>query len=206
VLRSNIVLFLGLQEISIALESWRTEVSGERTRQRTDLIQQALPNLKARLVFARVLQDLVRESVPITDLQAILEGFLVHHIAEEPLVRVEALRQKLKDSLAGNNSDSRLLKLTSGFEFEVKKGVRQCDGRTFFAIRLETQRNMLEALRSAINRHHREQCVVVTRTPGIRAFVRRMIAFEFPAVPVLSTQELLPNLRPNVTAWINYKS
>jgi hypothetical protein len=205
VLRSNLAPFLDFQEVSDALKSWRTEVAGERSRQRTELIQQALPNLKARLTFARVLQDLVRESVPITNLQAIFEGFLPYHDIDEALVPVEALRLKLKDGLPGNNADSKFLKLTPGFEFEVKKGVHRSDGRTFFAISLKTKYEMLKVFRNAFKQHRKEQCVIVTQSDGIRPFVRRMIAVEFPTVPVLSAQELLPSLRSNVPTWIDYK-
>jgi len=201
VLLANLSSFLGPQEVISHLEEWQADGANE-LQPRQDLIKQALPDLSAKLRFTQVLQGLVRESVPITDLLTILGAFQTHGATDQEVIRViEAVRQQIKADLPGNDTSKSFLYLSPGFEKEMKKWVWDRDGRVFFAIPPEPTQQLLSAVRGAVD----EKSVIVTRTAVLRPFVRRLIELEFPHVMVLSSSELRPDLRERASGTIEYE-
>jgi hypothetical protein len=200
VLHSNLASFLGLQEVTDLLKRWEAEMPDEAGR-RHELIEQVLPEVTARLRFANVLQGLVKESTPISDILTILRGFQSRAREQQDLFRlIEAVREDIKAQLPGNDPSKRFWYLSPEFEAEIENWVWEQDGKLFFAIEPEPVQTLLSAVRDSVD----DNSVIVTRTAGVRPFVRRLVEFEFPNLMTLSSSELRPDLRERPISIIEY--
>ena len=197
-LRANLAEFLGLQEVENMLDAWPNQAAD------------ILPDFPCRFRFTRLLQALVTENVPVTDLAAILDA--VRNTPAGPgaelLPWLEAARLKLRDRLPGNHADAEFFWLSPRFEAAIRESVERLDGsgdplraKTLFSLLPETAQDLLKAVRDSVGGTSRRQ-VLVARADGIRPFVRRLIQPEFPHVQTLSLAELRPNLRETVRSMI----
>lgn len=205
VLRVNLGSFLGIQEVSNLLETWQYSDDEKEKIKHKELVQKALPDSSAKVRFLQALQGLVRESVPIVNLQRILESFSTNGLKDPEIIRViEAIRATLSDILPGNDKSYNVLTLSPTFEEEIKRWLQREEGKIFFAILPEQTQELLSAVRDFIGERNQERFVIVTQDADIRPFVRRLIELEFPRIMVLSSNELKPDLRGNVSGVITY--
>ncbi|MCI0661599.1 MAG: hypothetical protein L0220_11040, partial [Acidobacteria bacterium] len=91
------------------------------------------------------------------------------------------------------------------FENEIKSWIWERDGKSFFAIPPEETQELLSAVRVAIDQEPQDKLALMTEADTIRPFVRRLIELEFPRVDVLSSRELLPELRDKSTGVVEYE-
>jgi flagellar biosynthesis component FlhA len=99
VLRAHLDILIGVQEVQGMLDEWQQE-GGEERRV---LIKHALPDGFSVACLTYVLRGLVKEQVPITDLESILTTFeraQTHDIGE----LIEHVRHTLKAALPGNQA------------------------------------------------------------------------------------------------------
>ena len=175
-LRENLSAYLGLHHVHDLLEEER---DGPEPLFRA---LTALPDLGARLRFARVLRELVREDVPLgnrangsgyvaglRDLLAVeLDAVVGAPTLEEA---VAAMRRELKERLPGNGS---------GFA-RVRVDWTPTPDRAL--VHLAAVRRIVEATGGRV--------ALIAAHAEARPRIRAMIAAEFPNVPVLATDELL---------------
>jgi hypothetical protein len=205
VLRFNLIAFLGPQEVSDTLNYWQNGGPGDKANERRKLIAQVLPHLSSKLRFVQLLKSLVRELVPIVNLQTILESLTPNRLAEADVGQVvETVRLALRDELPGNLEDSHFFRLAPAFENEISQWVHHANGRTFFAIPPERAEALVSAVGTALSLMRNGRQVIVTQAHGIRPFVRRLIEVNFPRVTVLSWEELRRSLRRSIAGVIEY--
>lgn len=208
VMRSDLMPFLGFQQCSELLEKWQISDDRESLR-RQDLVKKCLPDGRAKICFMQLLQGLAKESVPLVDLQSILDVFQKQQPANERDVisLIEAARLRLKGELPANNASNataQLFYLSTTFEAEVKRWLHDGDSGPFFAIPPEETQELLAAFREGVEDKKQATVVVVTCTEGIRPFVARLIELEFPRVLVMSSDELRTGLRGQPAETIEY--
>ena len=180
--------FLGLQELQGLVEDWQQEIEGDRG----PLLETALPDDAARTRLVRVLQALVDEQVPVRDLTSILETFsAVNPKHREVGEIVERVREALRWELPGNQSGRRLMGLSANFEDAVSRWVRERDGKRFLALPQVEARELLHAVGGHLAGRTVRDTALVVRSPGLRPFVRRLIAMGAPTLPVLAEGELV---------------
>ena len=186
VLRRNLADFLGVQEVENLLETW------EHDKQEPALVQAALPEPASRLCFARVLRELAKERVPVTDWKGILEV-----VRDNPLTRedvsavVRAIRLRLKAQLPGNSSLAEHLELPAEVEAKITAWLRIDDGKIFLAMPPEETQEVISDIRELVGRDYRNQTLVI-RDSVVRPFVRRLVELEWPDLMVLSLEEMEP--------------
>ncbi|HXK03299.1 MAG TPA: FHIPEP family type III secretion protein [Verrucomicrobiae bacterium] len=211
ILRANLAQFLGLQEVENSLETWHNQARRDAFPLHAPPAADVLPDIPCRLRFMRLLQALVTENVPVKDLDSILDAVRCTPTGPgaDLLPWVEAVRLKLRDRLPGNNVQSEFFWLSPRFEEQIFQGIARLDGsgdplrtRTLFSLLPETAQDLFKAVRATLGQSERHE-VIVTRTEGIRPFVRRLIQLEFPYVQTLSLAELRPNLRDKVRRTID---
>jgi FHIPEP family protein len=209
-LRANLCIFLGLQEVENMLEVWQNSNHKAIVWERAGLAAEVLPDVRWRLKFTRLLQELAAENVPINDFDTILGILSRTPTGSGPdlLPWVEAVRLGLRERLPGNHAESEFFWLSPRFEEEILAGVEQQNGssdllgsKTLFSLSPETAQDLLAAVRSVLSDSERPP-VLVTRAEGIRPFVRRLIRIQFPYVHTLSLTELHGNLRDSVRRMI----
>jgi tetratricopeptide (TPR) repeat protein len=144
--------------------------------------------------FVLLLRNLLDEGVPLLAFDDILETFFdLHYTAAPRLAVLRALRllPKVRAQLPGNVRDGCCLRLPEDVEREISCAVRDDDSGAFLSLPPERTRRVLAMVRRSLEARADCTAVVVT-TPAIRRYVKKLIALEFPGLPVLSSEELLP--------------
>jgi flagellar biosynthesis component FlhA len=175
VLVDNLDTFFGLQELHDLIdEVGRTPPSA----------------LADRLRLLQVIRALLREQVPLTQPDLVLDTFEQHRALGEDVPAISeharlALRPWLVDMQAGFD----WLDLAPEFEEAVRGGVRA--GRDWPFLALEP--TLGERLVDAVEGHRPEggrRIGIVVQDPVLRPFVRRLLEGKLPSVPVLAEREL----------------
>ncbi|HKQ79951.1 MAG TPA: FHIPEP family type III secretion protein [Blastocatellia bacterium] len=209
VLRLDLTSFIGIQETKELVNEWGKQGSEVESRIRSEFTREVLPDTDSLLRFAQVLRGLVKESVPIKNLGAILKSFQESSRGsglrdDNMLSAIEAARLRLKGELPGNHEDSEFMYLSPGFEKEVECAIVDPNGKRFLAVLPALAQDLLSAFRKEVGQRRQSNLVIVIQTEGIRPFVRRLIEIEFPLVTALSAQELRPDLHQQVSGTIEY--
>ena len=185
VLRHNLGDFVGVQETEGLLEKWEQHERGPH------LIRAALPDQASRLHFARMLRSLLRENVPITAWEDILEVVHTSKLTNHNIGGVvRAVRLRLKRLLPGNDLTTRRLELPPELEDATASWLRHENGKVSFAASPQETHEFVATIRDLVRPNDRN-LVLVTRSTELRPFIRRLIEFEFPYLMVLSQEELL---------------
>jgi len=179
VLRRNLASFLGYHEVDALLS---------RLPDSDKTAAPAGPSeVLSRLRFARLLRALVREQVPITAWRTLLHGvpdLWTGDLAET----LPASRRLLQEQLPGKQPSSRHYRVPPEWEGFLasapESGTTRFEGTPF-----ETH-GLLLAVRSLVRGAERD-AALVTPTPALRPYVRRLVESEFPWLRVLSEDELL---------------
>jgi tetratricopeptide (TPR) repeat protein len=184
ILCRNLANFLGVQEAKNLLTTWEKREGGAtQTRM-------ALPEPSSQLCFTRLLRTLVKERVPLTAPEEILQAVQEHRTLDDLASLVRAVRLRLKRQLPGNTPDARRYELPAHWEATIAGWLRHVDGRTAFVPPPDQAHELLRTIRAwwppPVG-----NAVLITRHPGLRPYVRRLVEFEFPDLLVLSSDELL---------------
>jgi len=185
---ANLDRLVGVQELESRLDEWEQEAPLERS----ELRRHALPDETTRLRFVAVARLLAAEQVPLVDLTLVLHAFAKADPNAEPAMVAESIRAALRPTLMSALRDGRLRTLPPEFEDRIESWLQVREGKRFLAAPVED----IEALRAAIRERLAgdARTPLVVLTPGLRSFVRRVVALDHPLVVVLARSEL-PDLR-----------
>lgn len=208
VVRRNVTQFFGFQEMANTLEAWCQEGYDEENRLRDELVAKAVPSERDRIHLLHVMKRLLREMVPVTSLQLILDIFHAYPGAvstDEHLIEIaETIRLHLTDCLPGNNAGSSFYQLSDTFEAQIEGAIRRSEGHCYLDLKPEMTRELLAALREVIGGDSLPNRVVVTRLHHIRPFVKLLIELEFPTVNVLARREVDRRLDRNFVGVVEF--
>ncbi len=147
----------------------------------------------------KVLQNLLREGIPIRDMATILETLADYApVTKDTDFLTEAARAALANTLAQKFEDEpgKLSALTVDPKIEqmISDGLRSAAKEgSEFALPANLARRLVERLRDLSSRMlQRGFHPIIVTAPGVRGFLRRMIEPELPNIIVLSTGELPP--------------
>lgn len=174
-------------------------LSRQETKALLDAVRQRQPSLVEELVPAvlstaqvqRVLQNLLREGVPIRNLVSILEALSEHG---QSLKDPDALTERVRVALAREITrqvvvDGRLLALTLDPQLEAALA----EGQGFDAKAMQILRQSLaEGVARAAARG---ASPVVLTAPGVRAAFRRLTERAFPGLRVISAAEIVGDVQ-----------
>jgi hypothetical protein len=193
VLEANLAEFIGHQETVTLLAS------------EPQLVRHMRAEPRALSTLVVVLRTLLAERVPL--------GMSVPQIAE----RVEELRRggagvleivaavrclpAVRPLLPGNRPAYAYYQLGRRLETALGQALRGQGARRVLALEPRTHREALRAIRHALG--VRRQVALLVEAGPLRPFVRALIAVDLPGVPVLSLQELEPDLHFQITGIID---
>lgn len=202
-IREHLVTFVGLQEVQSWLVQWQWDADQE---ERSVLFDVAVTDDAAQRRLVHMLRDLVKEEVPVRDLTSILKAFSdANPRYPETSEVVENIRMALRTELPGNQSGRKLVGLSPGFEEAVSRWVWERDGTRFLALPIEEARELLGAVREHLDGREVRNLTLVVKRSGLRPFVRRLVAVQFPTLPVLAEVELVEE-RASISSVIEYVS
>ena len=179
----------------------------EQTHRLLDALKEKAPKAVEDVVpevikvgeLQRVLQNLLRERVPVRDLETILETLsewaprtkdtdILTEYARNALAR--SICQMYKD--AGNVI--RVVTLDPKIEDLINAHLERNERGAFLALPPETQNRLVVAMRDRIEQTTPSaggQAVVILASPQIRMWIRRLIEPALPHIPVLAYNEIV---------------
>lgn len=183
--------FLGMQETKYLLDKME-----ERS---PDLVREVTRLLPIQRI-AEIFQRLVQEQVSIRDLRSILEALIEWSPKEKDTVMLtEYVRSALKRQISymysrGQNMLPAIL-LDPSVEETIRKAIRQTSAGAFLALEPTATDAFIKGVtKAAGNYRNNPQKPVIMASMDIRRYVRRLIEAEHYTLPVISYQELTPEI------------
>ena len=184
--------FIGIQEVRAILE----------------FIEKSFPDLikeVTRLVplqkLTEILRRLVQEQVSIKDLRTILEALSEWGQSEKDTVLLtEYVRSSLKRYISYKYSQGQsvlsVYLLDSEIEDMVRAAIKQTSVGSYLALDPDSMQLILHAMRNTIAPTPPSgQPPVLLTAMDVRRFVRKLIEGDFPEMSVVSSQEIVPEIR-----------
>ncbi len=164
-----------------------------------DLVREATRLLPTQRI-AEIFQRLVQEQVSIRDLRSILEALIEWSPKEKDTVMLtEYVRSALKRQISymyskGQNMLPAIL-MDPSVEETIRKAVRQTSAGAFLALDPDTTQRFLRGVTQAAGDYQSNtQRPVLMASMDIRRYVRRLIEAEHYSLPVVSYQEVTPEI------------
>ena len=183
--------FVGIQEARFLLSRMEANYP--------DLVKEAQHTLPIQTI-AELLRRLVQEHVSIRDLKQILSAIVEWGAREkDPILLAEHIRTSLSRQISyqysvGYNILPAFL-LDSQVEETVRNGIRQTSTASYIALDPEMSKRIVAAVRKTVGAALEGDHVPVLITAmDIRRYVRRLIETDLPELPVLSYQEVTPEI------------
>jgi flagellar biosynthesis protein FlhA len=187
----------------------RSEVQGmldTLSRNYPKLLDELIPAQMTLGGVQRVLQNLLKERVPINDLVTVLETLLDHAPSTKDLeILTEHVRQSLsryitRQYLSGDGS-LYVMTLDPRFELTVSQALESGG-----SLSPDFMAKLIRALEKAIreDRFKGTQPIILC-SPQVRRFLRKMTERFIPSLVVLSSAELAPTAKLNTTGVVKYE-
>ncbi|CAM2065500.1 type III secretion system export apparatus subunit SctV [Sulfidibacter corallicola] len=183
--------FIGLQETKYLLDHME-----ERFGVLVKEVQRILPVAKITEVFQR----LVQEEVSIRDLRTILQTLIEWGQKEKDVVLLTeyvrmGLRRFISYKYSGGQNILASYMFDPGLEEVVRKAIRQTSGGSYLALDPDTSRRIVQAVQREVGDFTQNpQKPVLLISMDIRRYVKKLIEMEVSELPVLSYQELTPEI------------
>ncbi|MFD1299687.1 MULTISPECIES: FHIPEP family type III secretion protein [Lysobacter] len=183
--------FIGIQETS--------NLFGRMQRDYPDLVKEMLRVVAPQRV-ADVLRRLVEEGVPIRNLRDAFEAITDVGGREKDVVLLTeyvrvALKREIADRYADGERTMQVLLIHPELEDRLRQSVRVAGGATQLAISPELAGRLGAEVRSHLSRQAEGVKPVLLCSLDVRRHLRKLLEIDFFELPVLSYQELAPDLR-----------
>lgn len=183
--------FLGREEVERLLDTWRAN-EGEA------LLDGSLRSGEERQRFTRVLRALAGEFVPLTNWRAILEAVLETGLRVDEIgPAVRAVRERIKEQLPGNEVTTAREWIPEELETQLLTGIFRHEYRVYYSLTWQDSLAVTERVTSFLKAMGRD-VTLVTRNAELRPFLHRVLKLQYPALKVLSGEELLS---PDSAHW-----
>lgn len=181
---------LGRQEVKLIVDSVKEKYSA--------VVEELIPDLLTIGELQKVLQNLLRERVPIKDMVTIMESLADNSRTTKDIeVLTEyvrfALGRSICNPLVDDNGAVTVVTLDPKIEDLVGNNIQKSMQGSFPAIDPDTTGRILNSIKNILDSvYFYENQPVVLVSPKIRPAFRKLIEMVFPAVNVLSLNEI-PN-------------
>ncbi|PID76620.1 MAG: flagellar biosynthesis protein FlhA [Deltaproteobacteria bacterium] len=163
------------------------------------LVQELVPNILSLGAIMRVLQNLLKENISIRDLRTILETMAdwAPH-TQDTDVLTEYVRHALSRTISGNlatNNVIPLITLAREVEDVIQSSIQHRETGSFLNIDPNIAQKILDSIGQTFNLFEGGQPPTLLVAPQIRPHVRSLIERYYPALNVISHNEVSPNLK-----------
>jgi flagellar biosynthesis protein FlhA len=161
------------------------------------LVEEVVPGQIKPGELQKVLQNLLRERVPIRDLETVLESLGEWAGKTKDLeVLTEAVRHGLARTICGQYRDEsgtiHCVTLDPALEDTLNGYIERNERGSFLTLPAQIARQIAEAIAANVNKLMQQGHMgVVLCSPQVRAHVRKLIEASLPAVAVLSYNEIV---------------
>ncbi|ENK1242659.1 flagellar biosynthesis protein FlhA [Clostridium botulinum] len=190
IIKNHSYELLGRQEVKLIIDSMKDKYSA--------VTEELIPDLMTIGEIQKILQNLLKERVSIKDMVTILESLADNSRNTKDIeVLTEYVRFSLARSICNplidENSSLGVITLDPNIEQTINNNIQKSMQGSFPAIDPDTTSSILNGLKQKLDEvyFYNNQAVVLV-SPNIRPAFRRLIEMVFPAVNVLSLNEV-PN-------------
>jgi type III secretion protein V len=200
VLRKHASQFLGIQETRLLLTAMEENFA--------ELVKEAHRVMPVQKI-AEILQRLVSEEISIRDMRAVLEALVEWAQKEKDIVLLtEYVRMALKRYISYKYSSEQSFLpsylLAPDVEDLVRDAIRQTAGGSYLAMEPEKSQALLDSIRRTVGTLEATVARPVLLTSmDIRRYVRKLIEQDLYHLPVLSYQELVPEINVQPLARVD---
>lgn len=192
VIKKHAAKFIGIQEVHSLLNKIEADYS--------ELIKEVQKVLTLPKI-SEVMRRLAQENVPIRDLRQILE-ILAERAETEPNIipLTEFVRVALKDHISFRFSDDNdvmpALVLNVELEDAIESSLRQSSTGIFLELSQDISDSLSQQITAQLDKFSPDDNSkpVILTSSKIRSFLRAHLEQEFSSIPVLSRQEVTPNI------------
>jgi flagellar biosynthesis protein FlhA len=169
------------------------------------VVEDLVPKMLSYASVQRVLQNLLRERVPIRDSVTILEALSeAAQMTKNPVLLTEYVRQAIRrvivKSHANPQGEITAYLVEPSAEQTVEAAVEHGEHNSVLGLAPQAAREFVGRLTRKLERPD-SQAIVLTN-PAIRYFVKQLLETAFPEVAVLSHNEVPPETKVKSLGWI----
>lgn len=190
IIREHSHELLGRQEVKSLLDSAREDYSA--------VVDELVPDLLTVGEVQKVLQNLLREGVPIRNMVTILETLAdMAPVTRDPDYLTEYVREALSRQISQmylENGELTVLTLSPEWEEEIAGGIEYTDRGLSVALDPRTLQGLFQELAQSLEEHIMSYPVVLV-SPQIRMAVKRLTERALPRLIVLSYNEISPDIQ-----------
>ena len=197
-----------ITHLSEVVRSHASELLGrQEVKEMIDLVKESQPAVVDELIpdlmgigeIQKVLQNLLKESVPLADLLTILETLADYAQATKDIdVLTEYVRRSMARSITSRYmEDNKLYVITldPNLEKRIAESLQQTVYGTYPVLQPDVSQRFAAAVTNMMEKlRHRGLSPVVLTSPRIRMPLRRMVERFMPDLAVLSLHEILPQI------------
>ncbi|HOB08006.1 MAG TPA: flagellar biosynthesis protein FlhA [Limnochordia bacterium] len=198
-IRSHAHELLGRQEVQTLLDSLRSDYSA--------VINELVPNLMTIGEVQKVLQNLLREQVPIRNLVTILEALAdAAPISKDLDYLTDYVREALARQLCRQYADDDLLQvltLDQQWETVIAEGIEQTERGNIVSIDPRLLQRLFNALKQTLDSTALVQPVILV-SPRIRLALKRLTERYFPGLAVMSYNEIVPEIQVQTIGMVKW--
>jgi flagellar biosynthesis protein FlhA len=195
---------LGRQEVSNLIENVK--------KTSPVVVDELIPNLLTMGDIQKVLKSLLKERVPIRNLESILETLADYaRRTKDPVVLTEYVRQAVARSICNEHMDDagriHAMTLDPRLEQRISDSLKESEGVTYPALDPVTAQKIISATTAESQRmaHEGRQPIVVT-SPKIRPYFKRLVQGSLPGLVVLSFAEIVHEARLQAERMVKLES
>jgi len=169
------------------------------------VVEDLVPKLLAYSAVQRVLQNLLRERVPIRDSVTILEALSeAAQMSKNPVLLTEYVRQAIRRVIVKSHTNPQgeiaAYLVEPSAEQTVEAAVEHSEHNSVLSLAPQAAREFVSRLTRKLERP--DSSAVVLTNPAIRYFVKQLIETALPEVAVLSHNEVPPEIKVKSLGWI----
>lgn len=195
------VIITHLSEV-IRAHAWellnRQEVNNMLTnlkKTNENLVNDTIPSPVTTSELQKVLCNLLREGVPIRDLETILETLADYApVVKDTDMLCEYVRQSLKRSISHKFAEANQLKVISldaGIENQIMGAVKKVDNGSYLALEPKAIQDIVTATKNEIDKiRDIVPSPIILTSPIVRVYFKKLLDQFFPNITVLSFNEI----------------
>ena len=169
------------------------------------VVEDLVPKLLSYAVVQRVLQNLLRERVPIRDSVTILEALSeAAQMTKNPVLLTEYVRQAIRRVIVKSHSNAQgeltAYLVEPSAEQTMESAVEHSEHNSVLGLAPQAARDFVGRLTRKLERP--DSSAIVLTNPAIRYFVKQLLETAFPEVAVLSHNEVPPEVKVKSLGWI----
>lgn len=190
---------LGRQEVKLIIDNIKEKYSA--------VVEELIPDLMTIGEIQKILQNLLREKVPIKDIVTILESLADNSRNTRDLELLTeyvrfALARTICNQIVDENKTINVITLSPNIEEIISSNIQKSVQGSFPTVDPETTTKILTSIRNTVDSvyFYNNQPVILV-SPNIRAVFRKLIEMVFPHIMVISLNEVPNDVQIN-SEWV----